>query len=122
MGKIDFIEERCFGCGACWSVAPENFTCNDEGRTTMISDEANEAAIEASEICPASAIIVEGNCDCCECENCNCSEETNKCSCEHECTCGENCNCTEENNCGCLDKCTCGDDCNCTDECNCGCK
>lgn len=122
MGKIEFIEERCFGCGACWSVAPENFTCNDEGRTTMISDEANEAAIEASEICPASAIIIESACDCCECENCNCSEETNKCSCEHECTCGENCNCTEENNCGCLDKCTCGDDCNCTDECNCGCK
>lgn len=124
MGKIEFIEERCFGCGACWSVAPENFTCNDEGRTTMISDKVNEAAIEASEICPASAIIVEGNCECecCECENCNCSEETNECNCKHECTCGENCNCTDEDNCGCLDKCTCNDDCNCTDECNCGCK
>ena len=30
MGKIEFIEDRCLGCGACWSVAPENFTCNDE--------------------------------------------------------------------------------------------
>lgn len=122
MGKIEFIEERCFGCGACWSVAPENFTCNDEGRTTMISDEANEAAIEASEICPASAIIVEGACDCCDCENCNCDDENTECDCNHECSCGENCTCTEEDNCGCLDKCTCGDDCNCTDECNCGCK
>lgn len=106
MGKIEFISDRCFGCGACWSVAPENFTCNDEGRTTMISNEATNEAIEASEICPASAIIVEETCGCknCDCENCNCGEETT------ECTCGENCNCTEEDNCGCLDKCNCGDD------------
>lgn len=114
MGKIEFISDRCFGCGACWSVAPENFTCNDEGRTTMISNEVTKEAIEASEICPASAIVVEGTCECdnCECENCNC---------EHTCTC-EDCNCTEEDNCGCLDKCNCGDDCNCTEDCNCGCK
>ena len=113
MAKIEFIEERCFGCGACWSVAPENFTCNDEGRTTMISNEANEAAIEASEICPASAIIVEGNC---ECENCNC--EDSECNCNHECSCGENCTCIEEDNCGCLDNCSC----NCEHDCNCGCE
>ena len=97
MTKIQFESERCFGCGACWSIAPNNFTCSDDGRTVMISNEATEEAIEASEICPVSAILVEGSCDCdnCECDDCNCSSETN---------------------------CTCGDDCSCDDECNCGCK
>lgn len=96
MGKIQFESERCFGCGACWSVAPENFTCNDEGRTTMISNEVTKEAIEASEICPASAIIIEGTCDCesCDCENCNSGEPT-------ECNCNDDCNCSEECNCGC---------------------
>ena len=116
MAKIQFESERCFGCGACWSVAPENFTFGDDGRTVMISNEANEAAIEASEICPVSAILIEGNCECdnCDCDNCN--STNNK-----ECTCNE-CNCTEENNCGCLENCTCEDECNCAYNCNCGCK
>lgn len=98
MGKIQFIDERCFGCGACWSVAPENFTCSDTGRTVMINDEVNEKAIEASEICPASAIIIE---DTCNCENCECGHD---CSCEEECNCDNNCNCTEDCSCGCQDK------------------
>lgn len=118
MTKIQFESERCFGCGACWSIAPENFTCNDDGRTVMINNEVTKEAIEASEICPVSAILIEGNCECdsCNCDNCSCGEEST------ECTCKDECNCTEENNCGCINNCTCSNECNCTDDCDCGCK
>lgn len=112
MGKIQFIDERCFGCGACWSIAPENFTCSDTGHTVMINDEVNDKAIEASEICPASAIIIEKNCNCndCDCDECDCDE----CDCD-ECDC-ENCDCENEHNC------SCGDNCNCDENCTCGCQ
>mgnify|MGYP003321288853 CR=1 FL=1 len=87
MSKIIFNEDRCFGCGACINIAPDNFTYSDDGRTSMTDDSVNEAAIEASEICPASAIIIE---DCCSCDDdCNCGEE---CACE-DCHCDENCAC-----------------------------
>lgn len=57
-------------------------------------------------------------------QDCGCGDEN--------CTCGENCQCTEENNCGCdcwkekehEHKCDCGcehDDCDCDDDCDCGC-
>lgn len=111
MKKVILNEDRCIGCGACMSVAPNNFTFNDEGRATIISDEITNEAIEASEMCPVCAISIEGTCDCNE--NCDCSEERNcehvcncvenncECASEHVCNCGENCNCDEENNCGC---------------------
>lgn len=102
MGKIIFNEDRCFGCGACINIAPENFTFSDDGRTVMISDTVNEDAIEASEICPASAIIV---------------ENTESCECSGGCTCGDNCACDENNKCS--DDCTCGDECHCGDNCEC---
>ena len=41
----------------------------------MISDEVTDEAIEASEMCPASAIIINDNCDCDDCncdDNCDC--------------------------------------------------
>lgn len=63
------------------------------------------------------------------------AEEIKKdCGCgDPNCSCGDNCTCTEENNCGCdcwKEKkdcgcgdlnCDCGDDCKCTPEDNCGC-
>ena len=108
MGKILFSDDRCFGCGACINIAPENFTFSDDGRTVMINNEVNESAIEASEICPASAIVIEN-------DSCNCSGD---------CSCGDNCNCTNDDKCN--ENCTCGDKCNCEDECscreNCNCK
>lgn len=95
MGKVELLNERCFGCGACWSVAPENFTCSDEGRTVLISNEVTNEAIEASEICPASAILIEGNCNSenCECNDCSCSKKTNEYACEDNCNCSDDCNC-----------------------------
>ena len=35
--EIECLEDRCFGCGACCNVAPDNFTFGDDGRTVMIS-------------------------------------------------------------------------------------
>lgn len=89
MGKVILNEDRCIGCGACMSVAPDNFTFNDEGRAEMINSEITDAAIEASEVCPVSAITIE-----------------NECNCEHECNCGDECDCGNE--CNCDDSCTCG--------------
>ena len=99
MGKVILNEDRCIGCGACMSVAPDNFTFNDEGRAEMINTEITDAAIEASEVCPVSAITI-----------------------ENQCNCGDECSCTEENNCGCLENCNCGDECNCDESCSCGCN
>ena len=102
MGKVDLNKERCIGCGACMSIAPDNFTFGDDGRAEMINCELTDAAIEASEMCPVSAITVES----CGCENCHCTEEK-------ECSCGDDCNCTKEDNCGCIDECACGNNCIC---------
>ena len=107
MKKVSLNEDRCIGCGACMSVAPDNFTFNDEGRAEIISNEITNQAIEASEMCPVSAITIEDS------------------GCKSDCTCGEECSCTEENNCGCKSDCTCGDNCDCTvdnrcsENCNC---
>lgn len=109
MTKVDLIKDRCIGCGACMVVAPENFTFDDDGRAEMINSEATDEAIEASETCPVSAIVIENeNCNCeeeCNCEQCDCEKE--KCNCHEECTCDENCNCTPENKCS--ENCTCNE-------------
>jgi len=97
MKKVILNEDRCIGCGACMSVAPDTFTFSDEGRAEMINDTVTEAAIEASEMCPVSAITIEN----------------------YECACGDECECTEENNCGCINKCNCDDECSCGDNCEC---
>ena len=90
MSKVELIKDKCIGCGACMTIAPENFTFDDEGRAEMINNTITEAAIDASETCPVSAIIIE-----------NCSN----CCCDNECACGESCNCTEDNKCS--DNCSC---------------
>ena len=113
MEKVDLNKERCIGCGACMSVAPDNFTFGDDGRAELIDNKITDEAIEASEMCPVSAIIIEG----CSCDSCNCGDN---CNCEDNCTCGEECTCGE--NCTCGEECTCGDECDCTEENNCGCK
>ncbi len=96
MSKIVFDKERCIGCGYCFSIAPENFECNDEGRASMISDNVTDEAIEASEGCPVSAILIDNSCNCddCSCEHCECG---------NDCDCEENCNCDESCKCGCQD-------------------
>lgn len=101
MKKIILNQEKCIGCGACVAVSPKNFDFNDEGLSTIISDEVTNETIEASEICPVMAIEITG--DCC-CENCQCDNDTHECDCEDcqcdkdiECNCGCNCCANEKN-------------------------
>lgn len=89
MKKVELLNDRCFGCGACCNIASDNFTFSDDGRTVLISDKVTDEAIEASEMCPASAIIIKDS-------KCSCSK--NGC----ECTDGE-CNCDDSCDCGCKD-------------------
>lgn len=56
------VNENCFGCGACTSIAPEVFALGDDGYAKAISNEVDDKEIdsvkEAMECCPASAIEV----------------------------------------------------------------
>ena len=112
MGKIIFERDKCFGCGACCTIAKKNFTFDDDGKATMISDKLTDEAKLASNACPTKAIKIEENN-----ENCNCND---KCNCNEDCNCNDDDCCCEE--CNCESNCTCEDNCECTEECNCGCK
>lgn len=55
--------ETCIGCGLCESICPEVFELDGENiaavMVDMIPQEAEDAAIEAQDECPVSAITVE---------------------------------------------------------------
>ena len=57
------VSEDCIGCGLCEGTCPEVFAVGDEGVAEPIVDEVpeenEEAAQEAAENCPVSAITVE---------------------------------------------------------------
>ena len=55
---VEFIQERCIGCGACVSIAPENFKFNDEGRAEMIDSSISDEVYDASSACPVDAINI----------------------------------------------------------------
>ncbi len=108
MKKVNVSKDRCIGCGACVAIDPEHFEFDDEGKSSVISNENLESdnLVNAIESCPTSAIELkeetemenqECHCEDCDCETCDCSEE-------HTC---DNPNCT-------CDPCTC-DDCHCND-------
>ena len=78
MPKVKLDASKCLGCGACVDIAPKNFDFDDEGLSTLISEEVNEQAIEAAEACPVSAIEI----GCC-----------GHCHDEHECECDDDCEC-----------------------------
>lgn len=58
MERVQLNENKCIGCGYCFSLATENFECNDEGRAHLINDTVTPEAREASEGCPVSAISI----------------------------------------------------------------
>lgn len=92
MKKIKVNEDACIGCGACVAIDSEHFAFNDEGLSSVISNNnlESEDLINSIDSCPTSAIsITEEDCDC---EECNCNDE---------CNCDENCECTADSNCGC---------------------
>lgn len=81
MKKIT-VSDSCIGCGACIAIDPEHFDFNDEGLSSVISNENLETDELKNAIasCPVSAI---------KCE-CNCDE---KCDCGDNCNCGDDCCC-----------------------------
>lgn len=56
-------QDLCIGCGVCASVAPSVFDLNDDGKAFAVADEVDgadvDAAKEAADSCPTSAITVE---------------------------------------------------------------
>lgn len=86
MKQIHVEKEKCIGCGACVAIAQENFAFDDDGKSSVISNEGleNEAVTNAIESCPTVAIsIIESEEERTE-EPCNCHEcEEEECHCEH---------------------------------------
>ena len=48
----------CIGCGACCSIASENFTF-DGATAKVINEEVTDQAKEARDCCPVGAISIE---------------------------------------------------------------
>jgi len=61
--KVEVIKEKCIGCGACTTIAPDTFELNDEGLAYVKNNDYNESRkediIDAAESCPTDAIGVE---------------------------------------------------------------
>ena len=52
------VNEDCIGCGMCEGTCPDVFAINDDGVAEATVD-AEDAAQEAADNCPVSAIEVE---------------------------------------------------------------
>ncbi|MDY6011326.1 ferredoxin [Clostridium sp.] len=61
--KAHVDKDTCIGCGLCTSICPEVFSMDDDGKAVAISGDVpadnQDAAKEAEESCPVSAITVE---------------------------------------------------------------
>ena len=61
--KAHVDKDTCIGCGLCTSICPEVFSMDDDGKPVAISGDVpadnQDAAKEAEESCPVSAITVE---------------------------------------------------------------
>ena len=55
--------EECIGCGLCEGTCPDVFSISDDGVAVAIEEDvpedAEDAAQEAADNCPVSAIVVE---------------------------------------------------------------
>ena len=56
-------QETCIGCGMCIDICPEVFVYNSDNKSEAVFDEIPDdlidRAIEAKEICPVEAIVIE---------------------------------------------------------------
>ena len=93
MKSINVNKDMCIGCGACVAIDPEHFDFDEEGKSSVKSNETldSETLTNAVESCPVGAIsITEGEKDC----NCGC-HEGKECTCGDNCTCGDGCSCKQ---------------------------
>ena len=59
--KVSVCAKKCIGCGACVSIANDIFDLDLQKGVAVVvkqSKEKNQAAIDAAESCPTSAIII----------------------------------------------------------------
>ncbi len=67
--KTHINRETCVGCGACYSICPEVYDCDEDGiafchiddnsNTKIISTELQQSVLDCSEVCPTGSVIVE---------------------------------------------------------------
>ena len=91
MKKLFVNHEACIGCGACVAIDGEHFDFNDDGLSSVISNEniESEDTKNAISSCPTNAIsYVDSSCDNekCHCNDCECDD----CHCD-----GDNCECNK---------------------------
>ena len=57
------VNEECIGCGMCEGTSPDVFSISDDGVAVAIEEDvpedAEDAAQEAADTCPVSAIVIE---------------------------------------------------------------
>ncbi len=90
--KLNVDHGKCIGCGACVAIDPEHFEFNDEGKSSVISNEniETENVQNAIESCPTGAISIEDgtedscDCDACEEDSCDCSKCEGCSECEED--------------------------------------
>jgi len=83
MQKLIVRDDLCIGCGACIAIDNAHFDFNENGLSSVISNENLDSldVQNAINACPVNAIKIE------------------KCPCGDACKCENNCNCTEDNCC-----------------------
>lgn len=61
--KVKVNQDACIGCGACFAIAEDLFEMDENGlskeKVEVVPEELKEAAQEAIESCPTSAIVAE---------------------------------------------------------------
>lgn len=98
MKKIVLNEEGCIGCGACIGIDSEHFEFNDDGFSSVKSQENLEspALSDAIDACPVAVISLEDTSDTEDVLSTD-SKDSETCSCG-DCECGD-CLCEKEDSC-----------------------
>lgn len=86
MRKLNVNEDACIGCGACVAIDSNHFDFNDEGKSSVISQDNldTDEIKNAIASCPVNAINI-SECDCKD--GCNCGDH---CNCSDDCECHKN--------------------------------
>jgi len=56
MIKVD--ESKCIGCGACVAIDPEHFDFNENGLSSVVSQDTTNLSPDIVDSCPVGAISV----------------------------------------------------------------